>query len=126
MKFKGGLGSPIQMSIKQKLNTDCSTMVELVSVYQGLPMVLWVPLFLETQGYLIDKNMVYQDNQSAILLAKNSKKSSSKRTFYLNICYFMVTDCVEKDHIIIKYCPTDETVGDFMTKGLLLEMTSYI
>ena len=70
-RFGGGLGSPIQMSIKQKLNTDSSTTSELVAVHQGLPKVLWVKLFLEAQGYLIDKNIVYQDNQSAILLEKN-------------------------------------------------------
>ena len=30
----------------------------------------------------------------------------------------MVTDCVKKGHIIIKYHPTDKMIGDFMTKGL--------
>ena len=80
MKFQGGIGSVIQMSVKQKLNTDSSTTAELVAVHQGLPMVLWVPLFLEAQGYSVDENIVYQDNQSAILLEKNGKKSSSRRT----------------------------------------------
>ena len=54
MKFQGGLGSPIQISAKQKLNTDCSTMTELVMVHQGLPKVLWVPLFLGEQGYSVN------------------------------------------------------------------------
>ena len=87
-------------------------------MHQALPIVLWVKLFLEAQGYSIDENIVYQDNQSAILLEKNGKKSSSKRTRHLNIRYFMVTDQVEKGNITIKYCPTDEMIGDFMTKGL--------
>ena len=30
----------------------------------------------------------------------------------------MVTDQVEKGLINIEYCPTDEMIGDFMTKGL--------
>ena len=118
MKFQGGLGSPIQISTKQKLNTDSSTTAELVAVHQGLPKVLWVPLFLEEQGYSVEENTVFQDNQSAILLEENGKKLSSKRTRHLNIRYFMVTDQVEKGHIIIKYCPTDDMIGDFMTKGL--------
>ena len=84
------------MSVKQKLNTDSSTTAELVAVHQGLPMVLWVPLFLEAQGYSVDKNIVYQDNQSAILLEKNGKKSSSRCTRHLNIRYFMVRNCVER------------------------------
>ena len=118
MRFQGGLGSPIQMSCKQKLNTDSSTTAELVAVHQALPMVLWVPLFLEEQGYKIEENLVHQDNQSAILLECNGKKSSSKRTRHLNIRFFMVTDQVEKGNIVIKYCPTDDMIGDFMTKGL--------
>ena len=102
MRFGGGTGSPIQQSLKQKLNTDSSTTSELVGVHQALPVVLWVKLFLEAQGYLIDENIVYQDNQSAILLENNGKKSSSKRTRHLNIRYFMVTDQVEKGNITIK------------------------
>ena len=118
MRFCGRRGCPIQMSVKQKLNTDSSTTSELVAVHQGMPIVLWVRLFLEAQGYSIDNNVVYQDNQSAILLEKNGKKSSSKRTRHLNIRYFMVTDQVEKGNIQIEYCPTYEMIRDFMTKGL--------
>ena len=118
MRFGGGKGSPIQMSVKKKLNMESSTTSELVAVHQGMSIVLWVKLFLEAQGYFIEENIVYQDNQSAILLEKNGKKSSSKRTQHLNIRYFMVTDQVEQGNIIIKYCPTDDMIGDFMTKGL--------
>ena len=32
------------------------------------------------QGYKITSNILYQDNQSAILLETNGEKSSSKRT----------------------------------------------
>ena len=37
----------------------------------------------------------------------------------LNIRYFMVTNEVKKGHLIINYCPMDDMVGNFMTKGLL-------
>ena len=46
MKFQGGIKSPIQMSVKQKLNTDSSTTGERGAVHQELLKVLWVPLFL--------------------------------------------------------------------------------
>ena len=118
MKFAGGKGCPISNSAKQKLNTNSSTTSELVAVDQTLPLALWVPLFLTAQGHKIIENIVYQDNQSAILLENNGKKSSGKRTRALNIRYFMITDQVKKGHLIIKYCPTDDMVGDFMTKGL--------
>ena len=77
----------------------------------------WVELFSEAQGYFIEENIVCQDNQSAIPLEKNGKKSSSKRTRHLNMRYFMVTDQAEKGNVVIKHCPTDEMIGDFMTKG---------
>jgi hypothetical protein len=48
----------------------------------------------------------------------NGKKSSGKRTQALNICYFFLTDQVEKGNITIVYCPTDDMVGDFHTKPL--------
>ena len=51
----------------------------MVAVHQTLPKALWVPLFLEEQGHKIEENLVHQDNQSAIFLENNGKKSSSKR-----------------------------------------------
>ena len=39
-------------------------------------------------------------------------------TCALNIRYFFVTDQVEKGNLSIEYCPTDEMLGDFMTKPL--------
>ena len=67
-------------SRKQKLNTKSSTKVELVGVDNMSVMILWTMLFLEAQGWYVTKNIIYQDNQSAILLDKNGKKSSSKWT----------------------------------------------
>ena len=113
-----GTGTPITMSRKQKLNTRSSTEAELVGVDDAVNMILWTKLFLEAQGYKISTNVLYQDNKSAILLEKNGKRSSSKRTRAINIRYFFVTDQVEKGNISVEYCPTGEMVADFMTKPL--------
>jgi hypothetical protein len=45
-----------------------------------------------------------------------SKRSSSKQTCALNICYFFLTDQVEKRSLLIEYCPTGDMIGDFMSK----------
>ena len=82
-------------------------------------MVLWTQLYLDSQGYPVEKNIIFQDNKSAILLESNGKRSSSKRANErerLNIRYFFVTDQVEKGIVNIVYCPTDKMVSDFMTK----------
>jgi hypothetical protein len=113
-----GNGAAMTMSRKQKLNTRSSTEAELVGVDDAVNMILWTKLFLGAQGYNVEKNTIYQDNKSAILLERNGKKSSSKRTRAINIRYFFITDQVEKGNVSIEYCPTGEMLADFMTKPL--------
>ena len=74
--------------------------------------------FLHAQGYEIEENVVYQDNQSAILLEKNGKFSSSKRTKHVDMRYFFITDRIEKKEVSVEYCPTEDMIGDFFTKPL--------
>ena len=50
----------------------------------AMDIILWTMHFLRAQGLRIKKSIVYQDNQSTILLAKNGKRSSGKRTRYLD------------------------------------------
>jgi hypothetical protein len=101
-----GTGVPISVSRKQKLNTKSSTEAELVGVDDATTLILWTKLFLEAQGYNISRNVIHQDNKSAILLERNGKRSSSKRTRAINIRYFFVTDQLEKKNLEIKYLPT--------------------
>ena len=73
--------------------------------------------FLEAQGYKLEKNVMYQDNQSAILLEKNGRTSCTGNS-RLNIRYFWVKDRVDKKELCIEYCPTERMVADFYTKSL--------
>ena len=61
---------------------------------------------------------MYQDNQSAMLLEKNGKASSGRRTRHINIRYFFVTDQIKKGELGVEYCPTEEMLADFFTKPL--------
>ena len=36
----------------------------------------------------------------------------------INICYFFLTDQIKKRNVIVKYCPTIDMIGNFMTKLL--------
>ena len=78
MMFEGGKECVINNSAKQKLNTGSSTTSELVGVDHVLPLVIWVPLFLKAQVHSINENIVYQDNQSAILLEKMVGRAAAK------------------------------------------------
>jgi hypothetical protein len=111
-----GRGFPITTSTKQKLNTRSSTESELVSVDDCMPAICWTRYFLEAQGYGVRENILYQDNQSAILLEKNGKASSSKRTKHINIRFYFVTDRIAKKELSVEWCPTGDMIADFMTK----------
>ena len=84
-----GKGTIINLSTKQKLNTKSSTESELVAVDDASYLVIWTRNFLLAQDYSIEDNIVYQDNQSAILLEKNGIKSTGKRSKHINIQYFL-------------------------------------
>ena len=116
--FTLGRGFPINSSTKQKLNTQSSTESELVAVDDMMPIVLWIQYFLMAQGYGVTKNLLLQDNKSSMLLERNGKASSGKRTRHINICYFFITDRVNMKEVEIKWCPTKDMVADFMTKPL--------
>ena len=73
-----GEGVLYGMSTKEKLNTKISTEAELIGLDDVMPQILWTRYFLEAKGYELCDNVVYQDNQSTILLAKNGRGSSSK------------------------------------------------
>jgi hypothetical protein len=113
-----GGGALQSLSRKQRLNTRSSTEAELVGADDAATMILWTKLFMEAQGYEILRNILYQDNKSAILLETNGKKSSSKRTRALNIRYFFLADQVSKENLVIEYMATGDMWGDYMTKPL--------
>ena len=113
-----GTRTMIPVSRKQKLNTNSSTEAELVDVDNISVYILWTMLFVEAQGYTDEKNIVYQDNKSAMLLEVNGRKSAGKRSRTINIRYFWMTDQIKKGNVQVVYCPTDLMRGDFYTKPL--------
>jgi hypothetical protein len=66
-----------------------------------MPAILWTRYFLQSQGYGVNDNILYQDNRSAILLEKNGKTSSSKRTNHISIRYFFIIDRMAKGDVTI-------------------------
>jgi hypothetical protein len=111
-------GAAYGTSTRQKLNTKSSTEAKLVGVNDVMPQILWTRYFLEAQGYGVNDSLVYQDNQSAILLEKNGRALSGKRTRHINIRYFFVTYRIASGEVKVEYCPTGEMLGDFFTKPL--------
>jgi len=59
---------------------------------------------MEAHRWDVKENIFYQDNKSTILLENNGKHSFGNRTRAVNICYFFLTDQVEKGNLRIEYC----------------------
>ena len=58
-------------SIKQKANARSSTEADLISINNKISKIIWMKRFIESQGFDIDLNILYQDNMSTIKLAEN-------------------------------------------------------
>ena len=66
----------------------------------------------------MNNNILFYNNRSMMLLAKNGKASSTKHTKHINIRYFFITNQIAKGDLTVEWCPTREMVGDYMTKPL--------
>ena len=111
-----GEGIILLRTAKQKLNIKSSTESEIVGASEYLPWCLWLQYFMITQGYKINKNLFYQDNESAIKLEKNGKSSSTDHTRHINIRYFFITDVVKREDIYVEHCHTSRMLADYFTK----------
>ena len=88
----------------------------LIALDDIISKVLWTKRFVESQGFKVLLNVVYQDNTSTIKLAENGKASSGKRTRHFDIKYFYITDLIARDEVKIKHCPTEDMEADYMSK----------
>ena len=68
---------------------------------------------------LSTKSMVKQDNTSTIKMAnKGGRRTCGKRTRCIEIRYFYITEKINKDLIVMSYCPTKEMVSDYLSKPI--------
>jgi hypothetical protein len=113
-----GIGSIYSMSRKQKLNTTSSTEAEIVGVHDAMSQIIWFRHFIIAQEVKIYRNILFQDNRSAILLHRNGTNSSSRNTRHINIRYFFLKDRIKSGEIEVVFCPSEEMIADFFTKPI--------
>ena len=65
---------------------------------------------------MINRNIIYEDNQGAIALAKNPEYHA--RTKYIDTQYHFIRECVEKGKVKLEYCETTKMIADALTKPL--------
>ena len=86
-----GLGIIHTQSSRQKLNTKSSSELEVVGVSDYVPYPIWVELFLGDQGYDLQENIVYEDNQSLMKLEKNGRKLCRQKSQHTHIRFFLLS-----------------------------------
>ena len=101
---------------KQTLSTKSSTETEIVGVSDYIPWTVWAKWFLKEQGYILRRNIFYQDNESAMRLESNGKLSAGNKSRHINIRYFFIKDRIENGEMRVEYCPTDLMLADYYTK----------
>ena len=61
---------------------------------------------------------IFQDNKSAILLENNGRLSSSSRTKHINVWYYFIKNCIERDEVCVEHLGKDLMWSDYYTKPL--------
>ena len=118
MMMSLGKGGAMSFSRRHKLNARSSTEAELIGIDDAIPSIMWALYFIEAQGYEVVHNILYQDNKSTILLAKNGRRSSSKRTKHIERRYFGVMDRIDRGELEVEHCGTKSMWSDVLTKPL--------
>ena len=113
-----GWGVLLNKCQKQKLNSKSSTEAEIVGVRDYLPNVMWTRMFLEAQGFKIEENIPFRDNQSAIKIEENGKASIGQKTKHMDNRYLWIKDMLKYEGIKVEYFPTEKMIADFFTKVL--------
>jgi len=91
-----------------------------------MPYNIWAILFLEAQGYKVIRNVLFQDNQSAILMQKNGRNSCTGNSRHINVRYFWIKDRVDNGDVLVKHCPTEMMLADFLRKHYKESCITYI
>lgn len=104
-------------SKKQSCVALSSTEAEFMALSEAAKEVIWIRrLLIELGEKFENPTIIYEDNQSCLKLIENEKLSN--RSKHIDTKKFFVKDHVDNGNIHCKYCPTEEMLGDLMTKPL--------
>lgn len=65
----------------------------------------------------VESTTIYEDNQSAMCIAKNPPQFHG-RTKHIGIKYHYTRDLINSGEIRLEYCPTEDMVADMLTKAV--------
>ena len=83
-----GKGAAAIKSSRHRINSRSSIKSDIIGVDDNMPGVLWELRLLGAQGFKVNKNIVYQDDQNAILMDRNGKYSCGNKTRHIDMRHF--------------------------------------
>lgn len=112
----GHYGFPIVCkSQKQKIVTRSSTEAELVCLFAGIDILLYIRRIGQFMGISSTKPIpVYQDNTSTITMAYMGRGSSNSNSKYMDLKYFWVKEHLDKKAIKLEYLSSPQMSADFL------------
>lgn len=103
-------------SKKQPIVSLSSTEAEFVAANYAACEVIWLrKIFKDLSIEIPEPTVLYEDNQGAIAMSKNSE---TRRTKHMDVRYNFLRECVQDEVITLKYVQTNHQLADLMTKGL--------
>ena len=72
----------------------------------------------DAQSGVANEDILFQDNQSSVLLESNGIYSAGKGSKHIHVRYYMITDWMKKKEFKIMYCLTGEMITAIFTKPL--------
>jgi len=82
--------------------------------------VVWMrQLTKDLMGESTDATVIFEDNQSAISMAKNPQFHG--RAKHIDIKYHFIQEQVKNGTVQLEYCKSEEMIADMLTKGLCTE-----
>jgi len=104
-------------SVKQSCVALSTAEAEYVSLSSAAQEAIWIGnLLCDVEVASTKPIVLFEDNQSAICLAKNPKSHS--KTKHIEIKYHFVRDLISSNKIELNFCPTDKMLADIFTKSL--------
>ena len=73
---------------------------------------------MEAQSYTIENTVLYQDNKSTILLSQNGRMSPGKASKHIKNRFFLITDKIAQEDLIIQHRGTASMWADGNTAPL--------
>ena len=120
--FKVG-GGPVSWRSRKQYCVALSTAeAEYVSLTLATQEAMWLNRLiaeLQSQKEPSKPAILYEDNQSAICVKKNSQFHG--RCKHITIKYHFIRDEAKKGTIDVRYCRTDDMIAAMLTKGLHAE-----